>query len=53
MESLEDRVAMVTGGATGIGLPAVRRRAVEGATVLIASCDALAAGLELLSPLGN
>ena len=40
MENLDDRVAVVTGGATGIGLAAARRFAADGATVMIASRDA-------------
>jgi NAD(P)-dependent dehydrogenase (short-subunit alcohol dehydrogenase family) len=40
MPALEDRVAIVTGGASGIGLAAVRRLAAEGAAVVIADIDA-------------
>ena len=40
MENLDDRVAVVTGGATGIGLAAARRFAADGATVMIAGRDA-------------
>lgn len=40
MGSLEDRVVVVTGGATGIGLASARRLAAEGATVVIAARDA-------------
>jgi NAD(P)-dependent dehydrogenase (short-subunit alcohol dehydrogenase family) len=36
---LEGRVAVVTGGASGIGVAAVRRLASEGATVVIADVD--------------
>ena len=35
----DDRVALVTGGASGIGLAAARRLAAEGATVVIADLD--------------
>jgi NAD(P)-dependent dehydrogenase (short-subunit alcohol dehydrogenase family) len=37
---LEDRVAVITGGASGIGLAAVRRLASEGAHVVVADIDA-------------
>jgi NAD(P)-dependent dehydrogenase (short-subunit alcohol dehydrogenase family) len=40
MGNLDNRVAVVTGGATGIGLASARRLAAEGATVVIASRDA-------------
>jgi NAD(P)-dependent dehydrogenase (short-subunit alcohol dehydrogenase family) len=40
MGTLDDRVAVVTGGATGIGLATARRLAAEGATVVIACRDA-------------
>ena len=33
---LQDKVAIITGGASGIGLAAVKRFANEGATVIIA-----------------
>jgi NAD(P)-dependent dehydrogenase (short-subunit alcohol dehydrogenase family) len=36
---LEDRVAVVTGGASGIGLASVRRLASEGARVVVADLD--------------
>ena len=45
---LKDRVAIVTGGATGIGLAIVRRLAEEGASVVIADirgADEAASGL--------
>ena len=40
MRRLEDQVAIVTGGAQGIGGAASRRLAEEGARVLIADIDA-------------
>lgn len=40
MGSFNDRVVVVTGGATGIGLASARRFAAEGATVVIAGRDA-------------
>src|SRR3954452_1943570 len=36
---LEDRVAVITGGASGIGLAAVRRLAAEGAKVVVGDLD--------------
>ncbi|MGK5556058.1 3-oxoacyl-ACP reductase [Actinomadura kijaniata] len=39
MQRLEDRVAVVTGGASGIGLATVRRLAQEGARVVVADLD--------------
>lgn len=39
MERLQDRVAVVTGGAGGIGLATVRRFAQEGAKVVVADID--------------
>ena len=41
MQRLEDRVAVVTGGAGGIGLATVRRLAQEGARVVVADVDEL------------
>ena len=43
-QRLEDRVAIITGGASGIGLATARRFAAEGAKVVIADLD-LAFGL--------
>jgi len=40
MGSFDDRVVVVTGGATGIGLASARRFAAEGATVVMAGRDA-------------
>src|SRR5690349_989624 len=39
MERLLDRVAIVTGGGSGIGLATVRRFASEGARVVVADVD--------------
>ncbi|GAA5062980.1 3-oxoacyl-ACP reductase [Nocardia callitridis] len=39
MQRLQDRVAVVTGGASGIGLATVRRFAEEGARVIVADID--------------
>lgn len=42
--SFNNRVVVVTGGATGIGLASARRFAAEGATVVIAGRDATRGG---------
>ena len=39
MERLQDRVAVITGAASGIGLAAARRMATEGAHVVVADVD--------------
>lgn len=39
MERLQDRVAVITGGASGIGLASARRLAAEGAHVVVADID--------------
>jgi NAD(P)-dependent dehydrogenase (short-subunit alcohol dehydrogenase family) len=49
---VQDRVAVVTGGAGGIGAAIVRRFAAEGARVVIADLDD-AAGAALVSDLGD
>ncbi|WP_156500670.1 SDR family NAD(P)-dependent oxidoreductase, partial [Croceicoccus bisphenolivorans] len=42
MRRVEGKVAIITGGAGGLGSAAARRLASEGATVLIADCPASA-----------
>src|SRR5207245_11130257 len=49
---LTDKVAIVTGGARGIGLAIAKRYAAEGARVVIADIDT-AAGATAASALGN
>jgi len=49
MHGLVDRVAIVTGGASGIGLAAVTRLAREGAAVVIADIDAVRGEAEAAS----
>ena len=41
-QRLKDRVAIITGGASGIGLATARRFAAEGAAVVIADVDPVA-----------
>jgi NAD(P)-dependent dehydrogenase (short-subunit alcohol dehydrogenase family) len=45
MQRLQDRVAVITGAASGIGLASARRLAAEGATVVVADVDAEAGKL--------
>ena len=52
MDRVKDKVAMVTGGAAGIGAGVVRMLADEGATVVIADIDAVN-GEKLASELGD
>ena len=49
---LKDRIALVTGGANGIGAACVRRFALEGAKVVFADRDQ-AAGDALAAELGS
>ena len=39
MQRLQDRVAVITGAGSGIGLASARRLAAEGATVVVADVD--------------
>ena len=39
MQRLQDRVAVITGAGSGIGLASARRLAAEGATVVVADID--------------
>ncbi|MEV4236146.1 MULTISPECIES: 3-oxoacyl-ACP reductase [unclassified Nocardia] len=52
LQRLQDRVAVVTGGGSGIGLATVRRFAAEGAKVVVADVDA-AAGQAAASAAGG
>jgi len=52
MQRLQDRVAVVTGGASGIGLATARRLAQEGAKVVVADLDE-AAGPEVAAEVGG
>ena len=44
MDRLKDRVAVVTGAASGIGLASSRRMAAEGATIVVVDTNAEAGG---------
>jgi len=39
MQRLQDRIAVITGAASGIGLASLRRLAAEGATVVAVDVD--------------
>ncbi|WP_214106022.1 3-oxoacyl-ACP reductase [Acrocarpospora catenulata] len=52
MQRLQDRVAVITGGASGIGLATARRFAEEGAKVVLADLDE-AAGAEAAAEVGG
>jgi NAD(P)-dependent dehydrogenase (short-subunit alcohol dehydrogenase family) len=52
MQRLQDRVAVITGAASGIGLAAARRMAAEGAQVVVADVDELA-GKEAAEAVGG
>ena len=51
-QRLAKKVAVITGGASGIGLATARRMAAEGATVVIGDMDEVA-GLEVAAELGG
>lgn len=54
MKELKDKVAVITGGASGIGLAVARRFAADGATVVLADieADTLAAAVDELAAAG-